>query len=286
MGTRTRACGRGAISQRLLLLCLICLCLFVEVSASKSRKIVVTAEREKERDKAGFEALRQLHKQMDDDQSGSIDRKESLGFLKEDMNIAEADRLKRREKAFHHNDESITVDDLWESWFESEERNWSVDQAVDWLTNAVQLPQYVEAFQKNAVDGQTMPRLALQNSSFMLNVLGIKNSVHRQKIQVKAMDVVLFGYRDGNSRAKDVALALLLIGLVTVLVIFKVHKSRSKQELEQLSSKMHELKSLEDNFQGMQEKFEEERKKRQEMTEKLADGSENNEEVEYVEASQ
>jgi hypothetical protein len=104
----------------------------------------------------------------------------------------------------------------------------------------------------------------------MLNTLGIKNSVHRQKIQLKAMDVVLFGYKgrrdswcvtaissrsDSSSRAKDVALALLLVGLVTVLVVFKVHKSRSKHELEQLSSKMHELKSLEDDFQGMQEKY-------------------------------
>lgn len=59
---------------------------------------------------------------------------------------------------------------------------------------------------------------------------------------------------DGTSRAKDIALALLLVGLVTVLVVFKVHKTRSKRELEQLSTKMHELKSLEDNLQGMQEK--------------------------------
>jgi hypothetical protein len=77
------------------------------------------------------------------------------------MNIAEADRLRSREKAFHHNnDESITVDDLWESWFDSEERNWSVEQAVDWLVNGVMLPQYAENFHKNGVDGQTLPRSA------------------------------------------------------------------------------------------------------------------------------
>ena len=86
------------------------------------------------------------------------------------MNIAEADRLRLREKAFHHNnDESITVDDLWESWFDSEERNWSVEQAVDWLVNGVMLPQYAETFQKNGVDGQTLPRCAsfLHKINFM-----------------------------------------------------------------------------------------------------------------------
>ncbi len=38
-------------------------------------------------------------------------------------------------------------------------------------------------------------RIAVQNSSYLSNVLGIKNGVHRQKLQLKALDVVLFGYR-------------------------------------------------------------------------------------------
>jgi hypothetical protein len=94
MGTSTPH-GRAAISRRLVFFCAICLAL-LGTGACKSRskdlsevvtqratvqdlEIVVTAEREKERDKAGFDALKQLHRQMDDDQSGSIDRHESVG---------------------------------------------------------------------------------------------------------------------------------------------------------------------------------------------------------------
>lgn len=36
-------------------------------------------------------------------------------------------------------------------------------------------------------------RLAVTNSQFLSNVLGIKDPIHKQKISLKAMDVVLFG---------------------------------------------------------------------------------------------
>lgn len=39
----------------------------------------VTAEEEKIRDRRGFEAIAEIHKEMDDDHSGSIDRTESSG---------------------------------------------------------------------------------------------------------------------------------------------------------------------------------------------------------------
>lgn len=34
----------------------------------------------------------------------------------------------RREKAFHGEDDAITVDDLWEAWFESSERSWTTQE--------------------------------------------------------------------------------------------------------------------------------------------------------------
>lgn len=39
--------------------------------------VVITAEQEKLRDPEGFAAIKELHRLMDDDQSGSIDRFES-----------------------------------------------------------------------------------------------------------------------------------------------------------------------------------------------------------------
>lgn len=41
-------------------------------------------------------------------------------------------------------------------------------------------------------------RLAVNNMQYLSNVLGIKDPIHKQKIALKAMDVVLFGPPKGN----------------------------------------------------------------------------------------
>lgn len=72
----------------LALLCLR-LCAVQAVNSDKTqptRNVVITAEEEKLRDPEGFAAIKELHRLMDDDQSGSIDRFESadvsvLGLL-------------------------------------------------------------------------------------------------------------------------------------------------------------------------------------------------------------
>lgn len=40
--------------------------------------------------------------------------------------------------------------------------------------------------------------IAIQNNNFTRNVLKIKNAIHRQKISVKAMDLILFGPPKGE----------------------------------------------------------------------------------------
>jgi stromal interaction molecule 1 len=235
--------------------------------AKPTRNVVITAEEEKLRDPEGFAAIKELHRLMDDDQSGSIDRFESADFLTEDLKVAGSDRA-RRERAFHHNnDESITVDDLWEAWFQSEERDWTEEQVVDWLTNAVKLPQYTANFLAARTTGIALPRMAVQNSSYISHVLGVRNFVHRQKMQLKALDVVLFGFHDSNSRIKDIALASLAVVLVSVLVLFTTHKNRSKRKMEELATRLSELSTMENDFAGAQKRYEEEQAKRQSVGE-------------------
>lgn len=49
--------------------------------------------------------------------------------------------------------------ELIRDYFISEQvHNWTVEQTTDWLAESVQLPQYVEIFQKHKVNGQTLPR--------------------------------------------------------------------------------------------------------------------------------
>lgn len=97
-------------------------------------------------------------------------------------------------------------------------------------------------------------RMALQNSSYITNVIGIKNYVHRQKIQLKALDLVLFGFHDSTSRLKDYALALLLVILISVLILFKNQQHRARRQMEELSSKLSDLQSMESDFEGAQKK--------------------------------
>jgi hypothetical protein len=63
-----------------------------------------------------------------------------------------------RQKAFHGNDKHITVDELWRAWKSSTVRNWTVDDTREWLCDVVELPQYVDTFANNAVDGLALPR--------------------------------------------------------------------------------------------------------------------------------
>ncbi|KAL3090230.1 hypothetical protein niasHS_006682 [Heterodera schachtii] len=231
-----------------------------------TRNVLITAEEEKQRDVEGFLAIKAIHAVLDDDNSGSIDRFESADFLKEDLKFGGSDKI-RRENAFHSNDEAITVDDLWENWFQAEERGWTNKQVVEWLTNQVKLPQYANGFLSAEVTGLDLPKMAVQNSSFLSTKIGIKNYVHRQKLQLKALDLVLFGFQDTSSIAKDIALAGLLGLLVAVLVIFKKHKNRSKKQMEELSTVLNKLRDMETDFAGVQNRLEDENLKRQPSSE-------------------
>ncbi|CAD6199019.1 unnamed protein product [Caenorhabditis auriculariae] len=250
---------------------------FCAVSAEKAkRNVVVTAEEEKVRDKLGYLAIGEIHKEMDDDHSGSIDRQETTGFMKEDMHMRGSES-KRRENAFHGDDDAITVDDLWEAWFESEERAWTNEQLIHWLSTVVNLPMYAERAQKLKIDGTALPRFAVHNSSFMTQQMGIKSSVHRQKLRLNALDVVLFGHRDNNSKTKDILLAFLALLLTSVLILYAKQRQRARKQVHDLSTRLTELKSMEIEFEGVQKKLNEERSKRS-----TADGGANKVEMENL----
>uniref|UniRef100_A0A8R1UAS9 SAM domain-containing protein n=1 Tax=Pristionchus pacificus TaxID=54126 RepID=A0A8R1UAS9_PRIPA len=228
----------------------------------KTRNVEVTAEEEKIRDRRGFEAIAEIHKEMDDDHSGSIDRTESSGFMAEDMNMRSTERA-RREKAFHGEDDAITVDDLWEAWFESSERSWTTQEFVYWLVNVVNLPQYAPLAEAMQLDGKVLPRLAVLNSTFMNDKFKVKSSVHRQKLRLTALDVVLFGYRDNSSRAKDIALAALLVLLSMVIALMMRQRRRARVEMNSLANQLEELNSMKSHLEDTTEKMKEERSRRQ-----------------------
>ncbi len=76
----------------------------------------------------------------------------------------------------------------------------------------VELPQYSVAFADKSISGRELPRLSA-TPQFCGSALGVKNPVHRQKLTVKATDLVLFGPpKTPHNYKKDAAV------LVSILV--------------------------------------------------------------------
>ncbi|KAI5732761.1 hypothetical protein M8J76_003861 [Diaphorina citri] len=203
-------------------------------------------------DRLGLEAIRTLHRQLDDDANGVIELSESDEFLREELKYD--DGAEKRQKAFHKNDDMhVSVKELWDVWIKSEVHNWTVEQTADWLATSVELPQYVPIFIMNRVTGAQLPRLAVSNMHFLNNVLGIKDPIHKQKITLKAMDVVLFGPpKDSTSHVKDYILGTLILIALTICwarqeqenaASEKIKLERRLQEHQALQGDASDLKS-------------------------------------------
>lgn len=203
-------------------------------------------------DSTGLQAIRALHQQLDDDKDGTIEPSETGDFIKADLKF-EGDG--RREKLFHNKDAEITVADLWYTWVNSEVYNWTVDQTVDWLSNNIDLPQYAEVFVSQQVDGTKLP-LAASDPSFLSKKLGITNPIHKSKISLKAMDVVLFGPpKEPTNWLKDLILSALLIALISALFWAYNQKKRSEKHLAKMIKDMESLTKAEEMLHDMQIKM-------------------------------
>jgi stromal interaction molecule 1 len=161
----------------------------------------------------------------------------------------------RREKIFHKKDDEITVTDLWQTWAKSEVYNWTVEQTAEWLVHSVDLPQYAQVFVEKNVTGAKLP-LAASDPSFLIKVLGISNSIHRSKISLKAMDVVLFGPpKEPTNWVKDIIVSSLLVALLTALFWAYKQKMRSEEDIAKMMKDLESLTKAEKMLQDMQSKL-------------------------------
>ncbi|XP_063979782.1 stromal interaction molecule homolog [Diachasmimorpha longicaudata] len=207
-------------------------------------------------DRLGLEAIKSLHSQLDDDADGDVDLSESDDFLREELQYEAG--YERRQRAFHHNDDMhISVRELWEAWLRSEVHNWTIEQTSEWLTSNVELPQYVPNFIQHRVTGATLPRLAVNNMHYLSNVLGIKDPIHKQKIALKAMDVVLFGPpKDTGHSIKDLILITLLFGALIGCWYAYQQKKSSQKHLKRMMKDMEGLHKAELALEDLQKELE------------------------------
>ncbi len=232
--------------------------LLVLVCSASASKLSDDREADYERllavtpDKEALEAIKELHRQLDDDRDGAIEPSETGDFIRADLKRANSDA---DEKRFHKRDEEITVNDLWTTWRASEVHNWTAAQVSAWVAHGVELPRYADAFLEKGVNGSDLPKVAA-NSLFLKESLGIVNGIHRSKIALKAMDVVLFGApRDKDSFFKDAILTTLLVVAVSGLAYAYRVNRRSQEHLRKMMSDMDALSKAEQTLVELQEKL-------------------------------
>lgn len=163
-------------------------------------------------------------------------------------------------------------------WISFQVHNWTVDQTVEWLQNTVELPQYVEKFRNLQVTGSKLPQVNIMEavhadysynyfqtysllqiavgSNYLTKVLGISNPIHRSKITLKAMDIVLFGPSNRSSTTMKEIFLSLALGLSTLglFYAFRLHK-RSQKDIQKMICDMKELSKAEETLKDLQDKF-------------------------------
>ncbi|XP_054916219.1 stromal interaction molecule 2 isoform X4 [Poeciliopsis prolifica] len=207
-----------------------------------------------EADRFSLEALRHIHKQLDDDNDGGIEVNESLEFIIEDMKQQQTNKHSN----LHREDQHITVEELWKGWKNSEVHNWTMEDTVQWLKESVELPQYEKNFRDFRVTGNTLPRIAANEPSFMSMQLRILDQRHKQKLNLKALDAVLFGppLRPQHNWVKDFVLMVsIVIGVGGCWFAYIQNKS-SKVHISQMMKDLESLQNAEQSLLDMQSRLE------------------------------
>ncbi|KAL8207573.1 UNVERIFIED_CONTAM: Stromal interaction molecule 2 [Gekko kuhli] len=141
--------------------------------------------------------------------------------------------------------------------------NWTQEETLQWLVDFVELPQYEKNFRESNVKGTTLPRIAVNEHAFMISQLKIIDRSHRQKLQLKALDVVLFGplTRPPHNWMKDFVLTIsIVIGVGGCWFAYTQNKT-SKEHVTKMMKDLESLQTAEQSLcelQGRLEKAQEE----------------------------
>ncbi|KAM4697300.1 stromal interaction molecule 1 isoform 2-T2 [Discoglossus pictus] len=208
----------------------------------------------KEEELLSFEAVMSIHKQMDDDANGNVDVEESDEFLREDLNYHDPTV---KHSTFHGEDKLISVEDLWNAWKTSEVYNWTMDEVVQWLITYVELPQYEETFRKLQLSGRDMPRLAITNATMTGTLLKMTDRSHRQKLQLKALDTVLFGppLLTRHNHLKDFMLVVSIVIGVGGCWFAYIQNRYSKEHMKKMMTDLEGLHRAEQSLHDLQERL-------------------------------
>lgn len=134
--------------------------------------------------------------------------------------------------------------------------NWTNSDVLDWLVSYVELPQYASTFKKNHITGRQLPYIAANYGQILQNTLLITDNQHKQKIQLRAMDVILFGPPIPQGHWKDTIVILStflsVCGILYALRQRRLSQSRIDSFMEDLRLKEEEVSKLKSKFQALE----------------------------------
>ncbi|XP_033368598.1 stromal interaction molecule 1 [Parus major] len=220
-----------------------------------------------EDEQLSFEAVRNIHKQMDDDANGNVDVEESDEFLREDLNYHDP---AVKHSTFHGEDKLISVEDLWKAWKTSEGKKGTKSQEIlsqecqrVWISDvlgSVQLSGGMCCF-SSLVPGLGLFQLpfwlAVNNATMMGTVLKMTDRSHRQKLQLKALDTVLFGppLLTRHNHLKDFMLVVSIVIGVGGCWFAYIQNRYSKEHMKKMMKDLEGLHRAEQSLHDLQERW-------------------------------
>ncbi|KAL7982853.1 hypothetical protein Chor_013459 [Crotalus horridus] len=135
--------------------------------------------------------------------------------------------------------------------------NWTVEEVVQWLITYVELPQYEDTFRKLQLTGHAMPRLAITNATMTGTLLKMTDRSHRQKLQLKALDTVLFGppLLTRHNHLKDFMLVVSIVIGVGGCWFAYIQNRYSKEHMKKMMKDLEGLHRAEQSLHDLQERL-------------------------------
>jgi hypothetical protein len=139
----------------------------------------------------------------DADADGVLDRAELRKLIEHELSGGHSSSLDNELRNALRNvdrnvDGLLTAEEL-DSFRENLGSALTVPEVVDWVSHAVQLPQYAPVFADNAISGYEFRALLENGGSMLRQELGIDNRLHRRQL-MRAMSMRLYGV--GSAPAK------------------------------------------------------------------------------------
>nr|CAX82589.1 Stromal interaction molecule 1 precursor [Schistosoma japonicum] len=208
-----------------------------------------------------FQAIEDIHRNLDGDKNGEVDYSETEKFLRKEFNFGDA---AKKSRVLNSDDPLISLTDLWQMWRNNPAFNWTVKDTIHWLVSLVDLPQYADLFRQHNLDGRSLPRLAMQNMSYLTDVLGVQNPIHKKKLMLRALDIILFGPPKQPALVSGkVPLVTLSLGLLCVSIVSFSHwfyhassyceKNSSGDNQEKLNIAEQTLKQLQKRLDDVEQ---------------------------------